>query len=134
MTWVKLDDKRALNRKLRQAGLEARGLDEAAICWIAQEQTDGFISETDVAMLALSHGSKQYQRIVKKLIDAGRWERDDARKGYTIVNFLEFNPSKKDLEKARKAEDVRKNNARTRMRTLREQRGSVTANNGSTFK
>ena len=38
MAWVRLDDKRATNRKLRAAGFAARGLDEAAICWSAHEE------------------------------------------------------------------------------------------------
>lgn len=108
MAWVRLDDKRATNRKLRAAGFAARGLDEAAICWSAHEETDGFISDDDLAMLANLHGCRKSEPLVKSLTDNGRWIRHDGRKGYEIVGYLEFNPSHAELEAARKRDRERK--------------------------
>lgn len=108
MAWVKLDDKRATNRKLRAAGFAARGLDEAAICWSAHEETDGFISSDDLEMLCTLHGCKKPDAIVKALVDNGRWLKNEMKGGHDIVGYLEFNPSHADLEAARKRDRERK--------------------------
>lgn len=106
MTWVRLDDKRALNAKLRRAGLAARGLDEAAICWSAHQEHDGFVSEEDVAMLTNLHGCKKPKPLIDVLVQVGRWERVPG--GYQLAGFLEFNPSRADLEARREADRKRK--------------------------
>ncbi len=85
MAWVRLDDKRATNGKLRMAGFAARGLDEAAICWSAHEEDDGRISAEDVQMLAVMHGCRQWRRIVRRLVDVGKW--DEVNGGYQINDF-----------------------------------------------
>ena len=108
LAWVKLDDKRATNRKLRAAGFAARGLDEAAICWSAHEETDGFISDDDLQMLASLHGCKKTQPLVDALVTHGRWKRDERKGGHWIEGYLEFNPSHADLESARKRDRERK--------------------------
>ncbi len=110
MAWVKLDDKRALNKKLRAAGFAARGLDEAAICWAAHEETDGFISDGDVAMLASLHGCKKVQPLIDALLRENRWRRWTDPDGYEIVDYLKYNPSRADLESARERDRERKRN------------------------
>lgn len=76
MPWLRLDDQRALNRKLRRAGFAARGLDEAAICQVGADLTDGHIDRATVEMLAVAHGEKRWERLVQVLVDVGRWEPD----------------------------------------------------------
>ena len=71
MAWVKFDDKRSVNGKLRKAGFAARGLDEAAICWSAHEEDDGRISVEDLEMLAVMHGCKKVGPIADKLVEVG---------------------------------------------------------------
>lgn len=107
MAWVKLDDKRALNAKLRAVGFAARGLDEAAICWCAHEETDGYLSEADLEMLAALHGCKKVQPLVDKLVGEGRWQ-VCASGGYYLHDYLKFNPSHDDLESARQRDRDRK--------------------------
>ena len=106
MAWVRLDDKRSVNGKLRKAGFAARGLDEAAICWSAHEEDDGRISVDDVQMLATMHGCRKVAPIVKALVDVGRWEEmtdlDGTVIAYLIKDFLEYNPSRAELEHQRK--------------------------------
>ena len=106
MSWVKLDDKRAMNGKLRRAGLAARGLDEAAICWVAHQEDDGLISVDDVEMLATTHGCRKPGPIIKALVAVGRWEEvtdlDGRVTAYSIKDFLEYNPSRAQLEAQRK--------------------------------
>ena len=108
MTWVRMDDARAINGKLREAGFEARGLDEAAIEWSASQEHDGFISDADVEMLAALHGCKKVGRLTTVLVKVGRWTRDDERGGWWITNFLEFNPSRAELEAKRESDRKRK--------------------------
>lgn len=111
MTWVRLDDKRALNAKLLQVGFEGRGLDEAAICWSAHEETDGFINDKNVVLLCQFHGLTDHRkraRLVRSLVVAGRWTRDDNLGGWWINDFLEYNPSHADLELRRQRDRERK--------------------------
>ena len=112
MAWVKFDDKRSVNGKLRKAGFAARGLDEAAICWSAHEEDDGRISVEDLEMLAVMHGCKKVGPIADKLVEVGRWEAmrdlDGNVTAYLIKDFLEYNPSHADLEAQRKRDRERK--------------------------
>lgn len=97
--WVKLIPARALNPKLRRAGLAARGLDEAAMCWSSLHGTDGFMSTASVAMLAAEHGTKAWRPLVDRLVKEERW--DETEGGWQIRNFLEFNPSAAEWEALR---------------------------------
>lgn len=101
MGWVRLDDKRALNRKLREAGFEARGLDEAALCLVAGDETDGFISDDSIAMLATAHSCRQPARLIAKLVQVGRWSRCDDQGGYIIHDYHDYNPTKAQLAELR---------------------------------
>lgn len=110
MAWARLDDKRALHRKFRRQGFEARGLDEAAITYSSHEETDGFISDAALEDIAYHHGVslKRTQALATKLVAMGRWERDDARGGWNVRDYLDFNPSHEELEAARKRDRLRK--------------------------
>ncbi|MBO0834435.1 MAG: hypothetical protein J2P28_02815 [Actinobacteria bacterium] len=110
MAWARLDDKRAMNRKLRAAGFAARGLDEAAICQIAGDETDGYISEDTVVMLAQAHKEKRWRKLVDALVEAERW--DPVEGGWMVRNYLEFNPSHADLEAKREADRKRQGKRR----------------------
>lgn len=108
MAWVRLDDKRAISHKLLTAGFAARGLDEAAICWSAHQENDGFISDKDVTMLGVLHGCDDVDEHARTLVAVDRWARDGRRKGYVIRGFLDFNPSRAELEAKRAADRERK--------------------------
>lgn len=92
MGWARFDDRRAMNGKLREAGFAARGLDEAAICQVAADMSDGHISRKTVEMLAAAHGERRWQRLVDVLVKVGRWEVNGA--GWYIHDYLEYNPSR----------------------------------------
>lgn len=105
MGWAKLTDTRADNPKLMAAGFAARGLDEAAICWVAGHETDGIIPKTAVAMLAAGHGAN-WKPLVKKLVDVGRWipktsEGAKEPDAWEIHDYLEYNPTKAQREAER---------------------------------
>lgn len=92
MVWSKFDDRRAMNRKLREAGFEARGLDEAAICQVSGDGTDGFISEDSVEMLGVAHRCRHWRKVAQRLVDVGRWEPKDG--GWLIHDYLDYHPTK----------------------------------------
>jgi len=90
--WAKFDDRRAMHAKFRKVGFAARGLDEAAICQVTADRTDGHISRSTVEMLAAAHGEKKWTTLVDKLVQVGRWEVNGT--GWYIHDYLEYNPSK----------------------------------------
>lgn len=94
MPWVKLDSSRATHRKLRSAGFAARGLDEAAMCQVCEDGTDGFLSDSALSMLAAAHGEKRVSRLVDILCspEVNRWEHTAG--GYLVHDYLVYNPSK----------------------------------------
>jgi hypothetical protein len=121
VAWVRLDDKRATNRKLREVGFAARGLDEAAICWCAHEESDGKLTDADLAMIAALHGCKRVQPLVDALVGVGRWKRRKEGDGYMVKDYLDYNPSHADLESQRRRDRDRK----------RKQNGSDTDSHGN---
>ncbi len=68
-----MDDQRALNGKLGEAGFAARGLDEAAIELCSATKSDGYVSPRMLNTLAAHHEEKRIHVLVAKLIVAGRW-------------------------------------------------------------
>lgn len=78
-----------MNRKLRQAGFAARGLDDAAICQIASDDSDSFIAEETVKVLALAHGERHWRKLVDVLVKVGRWAPTEG--GWIVHDYEEFN-------------------------------------------
>lgn len=106
MAWARFDDKRALHKKFRRRGFEARGLDETAICWSAHEETDGFISDEALEDIAHHHGVPiaKAKKLALTLCDPiDRWARDDRKGGWWVKDYLDFNPSHTQLEADRLA-------------------------------
>ena len=52
-------------------------------------------------MLATLHGCKRPGPLISALVTVGRWSRYEAVGGYMIEGFLDFNPSRADLEAQR---------------------------------
>ncbi|MDQ2727533.1 MAG: HNH endonuclease [Actinomycetota bacterium] len=71
--WVRFTPDRAMNKKLRRAGFAARGLDEAGICQVAADDSDGFISTETVETLAVAHREKHWRRLAAVLVTEHRW-------------------------------------------------------------
>lgn len=111
MAWLRLDDKRVLHRKFRRQGFAARGLDEAAACWCAHQETDGFLSDDALEDLAHHHGVSVpvAKKLAAQLVDPmDRWERAEDRPGWWVKGYLESNPSHAELEAKRKRDRERK--------------------------
>lgn len=106
--WVRLDEKRAIHHKLLTAGMAASGLDVTAMCWSSLHENDGFISTDDLRMLAGMYRCDDWEDLAAVLVKVGRWTQDRRRKGYLIKDFLQYNPSRAELEARREYDRMRK--------------------------
>jgi len=109
MTWLKKDDRYPEHRKIRRLSDGAYRLHDTALCWAAKDETDGFISDDDLD--EMQHGRK-LRKYVPELVRACLWE--PVAGGWTIHDFLHYNPSHQQLEAERAA--ARDRQARHRAR------------------
>lgn len=118
MGWVKLDDGYPTHPKIIQAGSGGVALDVAAMAYAARHLTDGFIA--DDVLAGLYPPLKQPRRVASRLVEVGRWDRDDERKGWWVHDFLQHNFSAEasarkkavDRERATRAAEARWANER----------------------
>ncbi|MFD5221439.1 hypothetical protein ACFWMH_27740 [Streptomyces tendae] len=101
MPWVKLDDRFPSHRKIALLSDRAFRLHVSAICWCAENLTDGRISDRELALVTRVRGVKA---TAKQLQDAGLWDRTDD--GWQIHDYLDYNPSREQvlLERKKNAE------------------------------
>lgn len=104
MTWVRIDDEFALHRKVRRAGAHGVALHVAALCYASRHETDGKIPKDDLESV-WPWGEIKMEKTVAKLLAAGLW--DDVGDAYQLHDYLEYNPSKAQLEKERHAKSER---------------------------
>ncbi len=98
MSWVKLDDKLPGHRKILAASPEAAWLHIEGLCYCAQQETDGAIPDTALAMLTRFSKPKA-MKLAARLVEVGLWERNSA--GWLVHDYLDYNPSRKELEARR---------------------------------
>lgn len=84
MSWLRVDDKAAFNRKVLKAGNEAFGALIRMGCWSADHLTDGVIP-VETALLVASEDT------IERLCGVGFLERKG--EDYIVHNYLEYNPS-----------------------------------------
>lgn len=115
MTWSRFDDAAPTHPKAREAGNEAWGLWCAAVMYCNRYLTDGFVSVKALARDCLPVPIKEERatKLAKLLVDAkvkpdGRGLFTETEGGYIVNDFLEWNPSKVDVESKRKADRERK--------------------------
>lgn len=118
MAWFKVDDGFHSHPKAMKAGTSAIGLWARCGSWSSDHSTDGFIPQ-EIAEL---YGSVTMAR---RLVVSGLWSEVDG--GYSMHDFLDFNPSKADVVRDREA-------ARERMQAVRERKrsGNVRPNTSRT--
>lgn len=88
MTWLKTDDKFPEHRKIRRLTDAAYRLHHTAMCACAKDETDGLVTEADIA--DMEHGPR-LRKHLDALVDAHLWEAVDG--GWIIHDFLDYNPS-----------------------------------------
>jgi len=125
MVWARLDDAILDNPKIARAGVLGFAYHVAAITWCCRNLTDGFlpyqrlrslldISDLDVEYLEATTspeamhasffdairevGEAQADKIAGRLVEVGLWREDQAKGGYWLHDFLEFNPSREEAK------------------------------------
>ncbi len=97
MAWVRLDDRFYDNPKIIGLSDQAVLLYISALCYSSGQLTDGFIPEK--ALRRIGWRSDDLESDVTELVNAGLWEPTDG--GYMIHDYLEYNPSREELEDLR---------------------------------
>lgn len=102
MPYVKLDDNYADHPKVTRLSDAAFRLHTSAIIRSGRYLTDGRIEFDDVPRLV----PKFRKQAVDELLDKGLWEQNGT--GYLIHDYLDWNPSRTQVERAKKAAARRK--------------------------
>jgi hypothetical protein len=118
MPWFRLEDSFHSHPKVIAVGNEAAGLYVRCGTYAAQHLTDGFIP----AEVALLYGSRELAAV---LVATRLWHR--ARGGWTIHDYLDYNPSREAVENDRKGKAERQR----RWREARGRRVTNAATNAS---
>lgn len=111
MSWVKLDDRFDDHYKVKrvwQGCPEALGLHTMALTYCCRHASDGLVDYFYVSE-KVPNGNKR-KRLTNALVDAGLWDTDE--KGWRIHDFLDFNPSRAEIEEKRRQDAERKAHGR----------------------
>lgn len=114
--WVKLDDNFPSNDKVLSIGADAFRLYVEGLCHCGRNLTDGFVSAPALARLWAPEQADA-------LVDAGLWAEVDG--GYEVNDYLEFNPSREQVERERAAARDRQSRRRSRRDTHRDSQGDT---------
>jgi len=114
-----LDDRFPSHRKVALLSDRAFRLHVSAICWCAENLTDGRISDRELPLVAHIRGIKATAR---QLQDAGLWDR--LEDGWEIHDYLDYNPSREQVL------IERKKNAERQERWRRRRSGKPTPPDG----
>jgi hypothetical protein len=109
MPWVKLDDRFPSHRKIALLSDRAFRLHVSAMCWCAENLTDGHISDRELALVA---NVRNIKATAQQLRDAGLWDRTED--GWAIHDYLDYNPSRDQVLAERKKNAARQEAFRKR--------------------
>lgn len=104
MAWLKIDDRVRTHPKIVEAGPAASWVWFCGICYCREHLTDGFIA--DKMLPTLVPGMSSLKKAAAVLVTAGLWHR--VERGYAVHDFLQWNPSKAEVEAQRAADRDRK--------------------------
>lgn len=124
MVWQRNDDQYGVSRKVtripRQERLAAVGLDQLAKNYSVRALTDGVLQEVELVEVLAT------RKLVDALVLVDMWHREGhtcdrcvqpPKHGIVIHDFLEYNPSRVQVESQRETERVRKASQRDKSRT-----------------
>jgi hypothetical protein len=97
MPWIKVDDQIAHHPKFMAAGAPASWLWVCGQSYCARYLTDGFVPESALPTLGNVTNPKAH---AQTLVRVGLWER--AEGGYRVHDYLQFQPSRADVEERRR--------------------------------
>jgi 5-methylcytosine-specific restriction endonuclease McrA len=96
VSWVRFDDASEGHPKFLRAGLAAEGLHKRACCYASKQLTDGFVPQVWVDQNTWDLKPAERRRIVAALVTERLFEPVEG--GYMIHDFLDFNPSRAQVE------------------------------------
>jgi hypothetical protein len=130
MPWFRLDDSFHSHPKVIAAGNEAVGLFVRCGTYAAEHTTDGIIAEEIAELYGASAtgsrrnpGTGKPETLAETLVRTGLWHR--VRRGWTIHDYLDYNPSKEAVEKERKAAAERQKRRRQSIPSRRDSRSDT---------
>ena len=108
MTWIRLDDHFADHPKIVAAGPIAAIVHIRALCYASRYLTDGWIPDGILSALFTGFDDLRLKvdDVPEILVREGLWEK--ATGGYSIHDYLKYNPSKSTVLKARQKDSDRK--------------------------
>ena len=96
MVWLRIDDSFGEHPKIQELSADAFRLHVRAMCHAAKYLTDGFISSGTAKRM-----DPKYLTSTRELVAQKLWER--CAGGYRIHDWLNYNPSRLDVESIRKS-------------------------------
>lgn len=123
MPWFKIDDGFHCHPKVLEAGNEAVGLYARCGSWASQQLTNGFVPTS----IALLYGGRE---LAAALVDVGMWVPVDG--GWLMHDYLDYNPSKDQVQADRAAAAERQKRARERAKAARDAKEAAYARHGVT--
>lgn len=96
MPWIKLDDSFLTNAKILQAGLEARALYVAGLCYCGKTLSDGAIPAAMVPKLAALADVSDAASAAATLVALRLWH--ETPEGYEVHDYLAYNPTRQQAE------------------------------------
>lgn len=116
MPWIRFEDNFPEHPKVLALSDGAFRLHVQAIAYCSRQLTDGHVSIAAVESL-----TRRSSRLTAELIRARLWEPVDD--GYLIHDYLEYQPSRDDIQKRREADRSRKKSDGIRSGSTRNLRG-----------
>lgn len=108
--YAKVDDRFFTNPKARAAGLEGRALFLAGLCHCSAHLTDGHIRADMLPVIAAE--AEVQPSVADLLVTVDMWEATEG--GWSVVNYLEWNQSKDQVENKRAKDAERQAEKRAR--------------------
>lgn len=96
MAWAKVEEQFWSHPKCDGISLQAIGLWVLALSWSSDKMTDGYIKPDTLYRLHLDAYA-----YVDELVDAGLWDENPRDEGWIIHDFLDYNPSKVEVQEKR---------------------------------
>lgn len=113
MSWARLDDACTDHLKLRRAGTAGLALWTASIVWCSRHLTDGFIPTDMLHDIWRPVGeSFDADSACARLVAAGLW--DQVEGGWQVHDYLDYNPSREEVMRAREQAAERQRRRRSR--------------------
>jgi len=121
MAWSKICDTAHAHPKVRATLIRepaAIALHFVALSYVGQYLTDGFV---DSSFVQMQEGLMRKKRLADILIEERLWSLHE--NGYLIHDYLDYNPSKSQVEERRSKDAMRKEQARVRKESAKTPRG-----------